>query len=368
MTGRTRVSGLRRGLAPGAVACLVLGAGACSAGGSHEYSAAPGSGGSGFSQAGASGASSGSVIDVGGASGASAVVVPCRPEMVSKPIFLDQAFEHTGPARRELYSWTSDEQAAALRRDRVLFTETERPGLGPGYAFTVLQMLADTAAPEPKQLAGLLVQRFAKGRYGWPEPWATRMGWPGESYGRNLLRIVLRPEAWLVVVENGSLRVVDLQNQAVELATALASPERLGAILYNKDAFEGGPSCGSFGGGINGYREFIVGNLAMVEQWSLSTQEIRERLSANIAQLTRFLGAIRACPIPTNPDAWNLQVVCAWPVHFEPPFTETAAYEAALAIPSPNYLPIPERIAHMIDTLQGDLFEPDPLLVTPGAP
>jgi hypothetical protein len=217
-------------------------------------------------------------------------------------------------------------------------------------------------------LAGMLVERFAKGRYGWPEPWATRMGWPGESYGGNLLRIVLRPEAWLVVIAHGSLRVLDLQNQPIELATALASPERLGAILYNKDEFEDGPQCGSFGGGTGGYREFIVGNLAMVEQWSLSTQEIRDRLSANLAQLTRFFGAIRACPIPTNPDAWNVRVVCGWPFHLEAPYTEISAYEAALAIPSDNYLPAPERIARMIDTLQGDLFEPDPMLVTPGAP
>ena len=43
-------------------------------------------------------------------------------------------------------------------------------------------------------------------------------------------------------------------------------------------------------------------------------------------------------------------------------------YDEALAIPSPNYLPAPAQIATMIETLQGDLFEPDPLVVTPGSP
>jgi hypothetical protein len=179
----------------------------------------------------------------------------------SDPVFFDQIFDVTRPARRELYSWTSDEQAAALRRDQVLFTETERPGLGPGYAFTVLQSLAGNAAPEQGQLASVLLERFAKGRYGWHEPWATRMGWPGETYGGNLLRIVLRPEAWLAVIQDGQLTVMDLDNQPVSNADALLHPERLGAILYNKDGFEGGPACGgSFVSGNNGYREFIVGN------------------------------------------------------------------------------------------------------------
>jgi hypothetical protein len=48
--------------------------------------------------------------------------------------------------------------------------------------------------------------------------------------------------------------------------------------------------------------------------------------------------------------------------------SELLAYERSLAIPSDNYLPLPERIATMIETLQGDLFELDPLVVKPGSP
>ena len=141
------------------------------------------------------------------------------------------------------------------------------------------------------------------------------------------------------------------------------------AQSYNKDGFEGGPVCGgSFTEGNNGYREFIVGNLAMVEEWSLTTQAIRDRLSANISLLTRFLSAIRDCPSSTNPDAWNVAVACSWLAPKRDQYTEVSAYEFSLAIPSDNYLPIPERIAGMIDTLRADLFDPDPLLVTPGKP
>ncbi len=378
MVERSRVSGLERVFAPGAMACLVFGVGACLAGSDpsgpvSDPVAAAGSGVAGSGVAGSvnipepSGPSAGGSVGII-ISGGAAACVP--PRVAGMAVFADQIFDNRWVARRELFSWTTDEQAAELRRDRVLFSRSERPGSGPGYAFQVFEQIAqDETLPERAALAKLLGgELFAKVRYGWTEPWATRMGWPGEDYGGNLLRIVLKPEAWVAVVKNGDLTVLDLQNLPVPLAQALANPERLGAIFYEKDAFAGGPSCqGSFVFGSNGYREFIVGNVAMVEEWSLGTQQIRDRLSANIEQLSSFLQRMRVCPITSSAQQWNLSVVCQWdnPALAE---TELAAYEQSLAIPSDNYLAVPERLAAMIETLHGDLFEPDPLVVTPGSP
>jgi len=289
-------------------------------------------------------------------------------------VFADQMVDSVKLARREFFSWTTDEQAVELRQDRVLFSRSERPGLGAGYAFQVIQNFAqDQSLPERAGLATSLAELFSKARYAWYEPWATRMGWPGEDYGGNLIRIVLKPEAWVVVIKGGDVAVLDLQNQFVPVAQARANPTRIGAIFYQKDSSEGGPFCaggGSFSaGGGSGYREFILGNLAMVEEWSLGTQQIRERLSANVEQLGTFLPRIRSCPVTSSAQQWNTSVVCNWDLG-EQPFAdgELFAYEQALAIPSDNYLAVPERIAAMIETLQGDLFEPDPLVVTPGSP
>jgi len=285
-------------------------------------------------------------------------------------VFGPQAFDYKRIARRELFTWTTDEQAAELRRDQVLFTRSERPGIGPGYAFQIIEQMAQNqSSSERAMLASLLGgELFAKARFAWSEPWATRMGWPGEEYGRNLLRIVLKPEAWVAVIRQGNLTVYDQGGQYVPLVDALAAPTRLGMIFYEKDAFVGGPNCGgSFVSGGNGYREFILGNLAMVEEWSLGTQQIRDRLTANIQQLTTFLERIRVCPVRTSAQQWNLDVCCAWPASGDSG-VELFAYQQALAIPSDNYLPVPERIAAMIETLQGDLFELDPLIVTPGSP
>jgi hypothetical protein len=380
MVGRKRVLGLSRAFVPGALACVVWGASACSAGGDPPGSYPVQNFGGAFGVAGES--ASAGAFTVGAAGAVSVGTGPgvstgggnpaCVQPQVTDQVFRAQALNNGLAARRELYSWTTEEQAAALRADQVLFSKVESEGLGAGYAFTYLSDLAMSSTnPDQKKLAAVLSgDLFSKKRYAWPEPWATRMGWPGEDYGNNLLRIVLKPEAWLVVVSGGQLTVFDADNVVVSLTDALASPQRLGAILYVKDAQTGGPNCegGSFFGGSNGYREFILGNLAMVEEWSLGTQEIRDHLNANIEQLTQFLGKMRGCPITSTATQWNLSVVCSWNASLPPSASEIFAYEQALAIPSANYLPVPEQIAAVIQTLQGDLFEPDPLVVKLGSP
>jgi len=374
MAGRSRVLGFERAFGPSALACLALGTGACIVTSAHPdpVPEAPSAQGGSVSSGGFGAAG----VALGLAAGGSIQIIEvgdhhCSlPSIGGKAVFASQVFDGSRPARREFFSWTTDEQVAALRQDQVLFSRSERPGLGPGYAFQVFAQLArDETLGEQAQLAKLLGgELFAKVRYAWSEPWATRMGWPGEDYGDNLLRIVLKPEAWLVLVKEGGLSVVDLQNDPVALSVVLANPGRIGAIYYQKDRSTGGPFCGgSFASGGSGYREFILGNLAMVEEWSIGTEQIRDRLSANIASLSAFLERVRACPVTSSAQQWTVDVVCNWDI-VGGELTELSAYEQSLAIPSDNYLAVPERIATMIETLQGDLFELDPLLVTPGKP
>lgn len=366
--------GLGRALGPSALAWLALGAAACDVG--SAPSNAQGGNESAAAGAGAASAGAGNAASAGNGGIAGGIELnPQFPEGCSlphsgRPVFTDQMFDMNRAARREFYSWTTAEQARELRSDRVLFSKSETAGLGPGYAFTYLAQLAMTSpSSEQAQLAQTLGgPLFEKKRYAWIEPWATRLGWPGEDYGDQLLRMVLKPEAWLVVMRGGMLRVLDGNDTEVPLAEALANPRRIGAILYVKDAANGGPRCGgSFIDGGNGYREFILGNLEMIEEWSLGTSAIRERLSANIAQLQRFFELVRNCPVSLSPSQWNIDVVCTWD-QSAAPSDEISAYQRALAIPSANYLPSPATLASLIETLQSDLFDPDPLLVTPGSP
>ncbi|HEX7450818.1 MAG TPA: hypothetical protein VF294_00955, partial [Polyangiaceae bacterium] len=162
--------------------------------------------------------------------------VTCAAPQVSDPVFAPQIlgelvrspdatyWEYDKQARSELYAWTTDEQAAALRTSQVLFPSNARAN----PIAATLQSLSDNS-DATAAVAKVLSASLGSSRSAWPEPWALRIGLAGEDPGKNLLRIVLKPEAWVAVVEAGSIQVLNLQNQVVTLADAAASPERLGA-------------------------------------------------------------------------------------------------------------------------------------------
>ncbi len=326
-------------------------------------SAATGAGaGGGTVPSGASGSGAGPAI-VG-------ITIPNEPSCslpdAGTPVFSAQIFDYEHLFQRELYTWTTDEQIAELREGKLLLTRTEREGLGPGYAFDVLTGIAAYDTQPINQLAAYLAgEAFAKARYAWPHPWATRMGWPGESYGNNLVRILLREDAWIVSVRSGTLEVRDAQNAIITLEQALATPERIALIFFEKDSSSGGPVCGgSFVDGANGYREYIVGNEAMIEEWSIATPEILAKLDSDLTLLHTFLERIRNCPATEDPIAWNLEVCCSWPSTGIA--SEFSSYEQSLAMPSPYYLPAPAEMVELIETLESARFAPDPLIVSPG--
>ena len=276
--------------------------------------------------------------------------------------FCGQSVWNVAPAKRVLYSWTTAEQAEELRQGSVLLTRTETPGLGRGYAFTSIDELAEAGTgPENRLLAELSSDLFVKVRYAWPNAWATRMGWPGEDYGDQLLRIVLKPEAWIVVVSDKvGIAVIDLENNLVPIADAVAHPERIGAVYFYKQDVTGS---GSFFSCSGGYREFIIGNEAMVEEWSLGTEQLRDQIEADATLVERFLTMVRAAPTAATAANFNQQVACSWD---GPVVDAISSYERALGIPSENYVPLPAALATLAETLRASLFEPDPLVVKPG--
>ncbi|HEX2873872.1 MAG TPA: hypothetical protein VHP33_21600 [Polyangiaceae bacterium] len=337
-------------------------------------------------RAGSGGVASGTLAGLGGASasgtsgliiglgGTSVLQPPCQLVESEAPVFEGRGVSNVTPARRELFSWTTAEQAAEIRAGGVLMTRTEREGLGPGYAMEVLAKLAVGTPPTDPvwaaewELAKLLTgPQFEKARYAWSEAWATRVGWPGEDYGDQLLRMVLREDAWLAVYSWGQLKVVDMNNQDVLVTDAAAHPERLAGVFFVVTGSDGGPSCGgSFRSGGEGYREFIIGNESMIEEWSLGTSEIRARIEADAELVRGFFERVRPCPPSRDAHLWNHDVCCSW--DSDPYHGELGAYEAALAIPSANYLPQAAPLAALLKALDDSLFEPDPFVVKPARP
>jgi hypothetical protein len=331
----------------------------------------------------------------------------CQPPTSTSPVFGDQSFNGAAVPRLELYAWMTDEDAAQIREAKLLFSASSS---APAAALTLLSQLGQSADGEAP-LARALSQSFALSRFAWPEPWAIRMGVAGTDPGGQLIRIELDQTAWFAVIGSEQMSVHDSRNELVPQATALAQPERIGAIFFDTspNCVEGCPNLQSTDPR-TAFRGFLVGNLALVSEWSIGTQQIRDRLSANADQLTRFLNNTRSCPTTMDFSDWNQTVLASWTqleLETSPAAvgaagvggeaaadgvgagfgglsgldvlggfggsgvdvaSEEFAYENALAIPSADYLSAPAQIASMIQTLQGDLFEPDPLVVTPGSP
>lgn len=297
-----------------------------------------------------------------GATGAGNMAGAAGAPAAADTPFCGQELWNYAPAKRVLYSWTTAEQAAELRQDRVLLTRTETPGLGRGYAFTSMDALAaQGTAPENELLNRISNEVFTKARYAWPNAWATRMGWPGEDYGDQLLRIVLKPDAWIVVVRDAvGIAVIDLDNNLVPVADALANIQRIAAVYFYKSDVVSRGSYSSCGGG---YREFVLGNEAMIEEWSLGTQEIRDRIASDADAVDRFMLSIRANPPAVDPASFNELAACEWD---NPTASGVDEYLRALSIPSEYYTPLPAELVNLSATLRASLFDPDPLIVNPG--
>jgi len=280
------------------------------------------------------------------------------------PVFAEQTFERSQltTERRSLYTWTTEEQIAELRDGGPLLSRTEREGLGPGAAYEYFAQASETDA-----VAALLTQeRFAPARHAWLHPWATRMGWPGESYGNQLIKIVLKPDAWLVKVIEGQFTVWDLSGNQLDAQQALDNPDRIGGVYFQKDAVLDGADCGTFGTrGKHGFREYILNNPGMIESWSHGTAEILERLEADIALVKEFVERIRACPETRSVERWSGEVICS--TFNSSADTELGSYERALALTSEYYLPQPANMVALAETLEGDLFVPDALEGAGGA-
>lgn len=250
-----------------------------------------------------------------------------------------------------LYSWTTPEQIAAIRAGGPLFSQDERPGLGPGQ---LVDYLVQRSADDPIA-AALLTDEFRRGRYAWVNPWATCLGFEQETYGDELIAIELHEEAWFVLVypQDGSIRVVDRVGYAVSAARVAEEPHRLGAVYFCTGMASYGTT---FWGGAGGYREMYVGNMAMVKRWSVRTQALVHAL-AGFAQRLR---ATPTTPPTESPEAtdedWKHTAFLAWN-----PGTDLSRYAAALCFLDARYRPTPTNLELLASTLEARMQDEDPI-------
>ena len=280
------------------------------------------------------------------------------------PIFKPQAISNQLPAQAELYLQVTDAEAQALRQGAPLIGPAP-DAMTPSPLTNRLTYLAQTLFnPDRKALVTELLSRFKITRAAWPNPWAQRLLDHPATEHMNPVRLRLSPDAWIARLIDDSPIVLDLKNSEVPLVDALQHPERIAAVYYLMDGTQAGVGPGT--ACESDKREFVLGNVNMLESFELGTAEIASRLSADVDALQRLFTAARLCTSFDSPSGmtFHASTVCqAW--DFFDATTEFQAYQWALSNPVELYKPSPQNLASLIQALQDDEFAPNPFVSTP---
>ncbi len=255
--------------------------------------------------------------DAGSTLDAGSVAPPCRPVPAGEAAFDAYRVRDDDFARRELYSWTSKEQAARMARDGALLWSTERAG---NFRSEYLEALHRVAArpDDDGRAARVLLEHptHLARRYAWTAAFATAAPRGVRSYGDVLVRIELAEGAAIgrfAPAERPALRFVTLDGKP--MAPAEATPARIAAIFHVRPA-EGGKAA---------YREYIVSNPRLVQRFEVGTPAVQQEIDREVALLRKSAHDPRAR---------------------EP-------FEASLAFQLPAYAFVPKTLTALATLLEG---------------
>lgn len=211
---------------------------------------------------------------------ASPAVLHAESERAVDPAVLwEHAPTESDYARRTIYTWTTPQQVADLERGGKLLVREESPEHGASYFEQYVHILAERGDP----VALLLdTTTFAKSRFGWTHPWATRLGFGDESYGDQLIRVTLRPEAYVLHIHDNfqPFEAVTMTGEPVAIDEVVAHPERIGAVYF----------------GTVTYREYVLCNESMIESWAVGTADVSAEIARESAALDELARRVKAAP------------------------------------------------------------------------
>ncbi len=270
------------------------------------------------------------------------------------PVLLDStiaalrngAVTDTTYARRVLFSWTTPEQIALLRRDQKLLLDTELPS-GPTPYVERLTATANTTGPYADVARLLLLHPSLRlRRYAWTRPWPTRLGATERAYGTQLIRVALRPVAIIARYDPSradAFTFHDLDDRSISVAEALAEPSRIAAVFHVRTD---SPTA---------HREYVLCNESMVSEWSIATADAAEAIRADISMLSELGPA----SIPPEPAArfWTGATGDAG----------NALFAASLAFDMDRYRSTPAALDAIASALRDATPAGAPLSVTPKA-
>ena len=273
---------------------------------------------------------------------------PTRAELAARLARL--TVTHDDFARQVLYTWTTPDQIADLRKSGVLLVKdgSTKPS---GYE---IQLDAIWRGKGPgSDLAALLRSHpgLVKQRYAWTAPFATRRSLnPADTsdhgYGDALVRIVLRDDAYVGMFDPllpDPWKWVDLKNRPVPTWEVVAHPERIGAVYHVERA----------GASPVSYREYVLCNETMIDEWSVATKEIRDE----VEEETTLVEALATLGVDAPQSASLETLSTSWPaVHSLQSLEED--WSAAIAFGNEHYVPTKKNLEELARRMH--LWDPTP--------
>lgn len=260
---------------------------------------------------------------------------PEEPRQLLAPLALDSR----QPARRTLFSWTTKEQAEELAKTRKLLVKNASDARAPS---PFEESLKRRGSPVGSRLSTLLTRPpLDRRRYAFPSPVGWALGVEGKPYGSALLRITLRPDAILLILDGAPdpelapFRAVNAEGARVAAAEIERQPRRVAAVFHESTDPRG-----------VSFREYVVVNEGMVESWALGTEDIEAELTRDRQTLERLLAVTPddTAPDPSMPRA-------AW--HGLAEQRPEAPWGAVLGVGSAPYVWSKKNVSRVVEQLKG---------------
>jgi hypothetical protein len=268
-------------------------------------------------------------------------VVPSIPKDVAATLQAG-AVTHDSFARRTFYTWATTAGVARIRKEGRLLIETDAEG----YFVQRLDELALADGPHA-ELARVLAHHpgFGARRYAWTRPFATRVPLTDRSYGEHLIAASLKPNAVIARFDSReavAFKLVDLEGQEVPLGRMLADPSTLAAVYHVAKH----PVTG------DEFREFVLINESMIEEWSLGTPAVAAVIDADL-QAVRALAQLGLADAPASPK-WT--------------HAGDDLYAASIAFDTPRHRPTRKNLNDLALLMTEVARDDAPLVVTPTTP
>ncbi|HTL80583.1 MAG TPA: hypothetical protein VL651_02700 [Bacteroidia bacterium] len=278
-----------------------------------------------------------------------------KPEVVTTENF----------ARKELYTWTTAVQIDELKSGKALLS---RSVSAKGDSSTFDLILSDTARYNSPVAKVLRTDMFAKKRFGWASAWPTVMGWEGENYGDQLLKITLKDSAIIVEFSpfcDSLFRYVDINGKPLSEQYVVDHKNQIAAVYFcaakigSRTMTRGTVGKPKKMNSAIHYREYVICNESMIASWEYGTKNVLAEMNSEISLLNDFGNFLKADGNNKETYYFGYSDPC-WT--YDPGGFATTDYYSVIAFPNDFYLLHPDRIAKISATMQKALLaQKDPV-------